>query len=154
MSWTQVQPRTRTIARILGPFLAILGATVVARASEMRTLLTEFESNVVWAWVTGAFVLLIGLTVVALHPYWRGAAAIIVSVVGWMITLRGLFLLAFPKAFMSAANATIGVGPLWIAVSVLLAVVGLYLTYVGWSPEPRQSAAQAKPSAPDLPRAA
>ncbi|HTQ15814.1 hypothetical protein [Mycobacterium sp.] len=154
MSSTQLQPRTRVFARVLGPFLAILGITVVARASEMRALLSEFESNVVWAWVTGAFVLLIGLVVVALHQYWRGAAAIVVSVVGWMITLRGLFLLAFPRAFMSAANATIGMGPLWIAVSALIAVAGLYLTYVGWGPGPSQPVAQAKPSSSELPRVA
>src|ERR1700757_2405289 len=108
MSSTQLQPRTRMFARVLGPFVAILGATVVARASEMRTLLSEFEANAVWAWVTGAFLLLFGLVVITLHPYWRGGAAIAVSVLGWMITLRGLLLVAFPKAFMSAANATIG----------------------------------------------
>jgi hypothetical protein len=51
---------------------------VVARASQMRTLASEFGANAVWAFVTGAFILLSGLTVIALHQYWRGAAAITV----------------------------------------------------------------------------
>ncbi|OOK72432.1 hypothetical protein BZL30_5417 [Mycobacterium kansasii] len=34
-------------ARVLGPFLAIVGAAVVARAPQMSTLLSEFEA--VWA---------------------------------------------------------------------------------------------------------
>jgi hypothetical protein len=155
MSSTQVPPRTRMFARVLGPFVAILGMTVVARASEMRKLVSDFESNSVWAWVTGAFVLLIGVVVIALHPYWRGAAAIMISLLGWMIALRGLFLLAFPTVFMSAANATIGMGPVWIAVSIVLAVVGLYLTYVGWSPESGRPKSHAQTSTTkDLPRAA
>lgn len=155
MSSTQLQPRTRMFARVLGPFLFVLGATVVARASEMRTLLSDFESNALWMWVTGAFVLLIGLVIVALHQSWRGAPAIIVSVVGWLIVLRGLFLLTFPAAFMSAAKATIGMGPLWIAVSIVLAVAGLYLSYVGWSRSPSSPVAHEETSTPkDLPHAA
>jgi hypothetical protein len=155
MSTTQMQPRTRVFARVLGPFVAILGITVVARASQMRTLVSDFESNSVWAWVTGAFVLLMGLVVIALHPYWRGAAAVTVSLLGWVIALRGLLLLAFPAVFMKAANATIGMGPLWIAVSIALAVVGSYLTYIGWSPAPGPPKAPAETSTTkDLRRAA
>ena len=155
MSSTQLQPRTRTCARILGPYAAILGITVVARASEIRPLVSDFESNSVWVWVTGALVLLIGIVIIALHPHWRGAAAIMVSLMGWMIALRGLLLLAFPTVFLSVAKATIGMGPLWIAVSVVLALVGLYLTYVGWRPAPGRPQAKAQTSTTkDLPRAA
>src|SRR5215471_16759152 len=67
----QSQARTRLFARVLGPFLVIVDATAVARASEMQTLLSQFEANSLWTWVTGAFILLFGLTVVAAHPYWR-----------------------------------------------------------------------------------
>ncbi|MBX9982458.1 MULTISPECIES: hypothetical protein [Mycobacterium] len=154
MSTSQLQPRTREFARVLGPYFAIIGITTVARGSEMRTLLTGFESSPVWFWVTGALVLLIGLVIVGLHPYWRGAAAITVSVMGWAITLRGVMLLAFPKAFMAAANATIGMDGMWITASALLAVAGLYLTYVGWRPAPASPTAKAQGAQQDLPRAA
>src|SRR5271166_3931974 len=66
-------------------------------------------------------------------PYWRGAAAITVSVVGWVLALRALFLMAFPHAFMAAANAAIGVSALWVSVDIFIGLVGLYLTYVGWA---------------------
>lgn len=154
MSTTPLQPRTRDFARVLGPYFAIIGITTVARGSEMRALLTGFESSPVWFWVTGALVLLVGLTIVGLHPYWRGAAAIIVSVMGWAITLRGTMLLAFPKAFMAAANATIGMDGMWITASILLAVAGLYLTYVGWRPTPAAPEPKTEAAPRDLPRAA
>ncbi|WP_205873581.1 hypothetical protein [Mycobacterium camsae] len=154
MSTSELQPRTREFARVLGPYFAILGITTVARGSQMRTLLTDFESSPVWFWVTGALVLIIGLVVVGLHPYWRGAAAITVSVLGWAITLRGLMLLAFPNAFIAAANATIGMDGMWMTASVLLAVVGLYLSYVGWRPAPAAASPKAEAAQRDLPRAA
>ncbi|HTY31484.1 MAG TPA: hypothetical protein VMD50_08745 [Mycobacterium sp.] len=151
---SEPQARTRFFARVLGPFLVIVDVTALARASDMRTLLSQFEANSLWTWVTGAFILLFGLFVVAAHPYWRGAAAITVSLLGWLIVLRGLLLFAFPQAFVSLANSMIGAQAWWIAACLIFAVVGLYLTYVGWAPAPRQPASHAATTTPDLPRAA
>jgi hypothetical protein len=148
------QLRTRMFARVLGPFFLVVAATTVARASDMRTLLSDFEANAAWPWVTGAFLLLASLVIVALHQYWRGAAAITVSVVGWVLALRAAFLMAFPHAFMSAANAAIGMSALWVSVDIFIGLVGLYLTYVGWGPIPSQTVAQAETSTADLPRGA
>ncbi|MGO9154245.1 hypothetical protein [Mycobacterium sp.] len=141
-------------ARVLGPFFVIVAATTVARASDMRTLLSDFEASAAWPWVTGAFLLLVALVIVALHQYWRGAAAITVSVVGWVLAIRALFLMAFPHAFMAAADAPLRVGALWVSVDVFIGLVGLYLAYVGWGPAPSQPVAQAETSTPELPRAA
>jgi hypothetical protein len=150
----QSQARTRMFARVLGPFLVIADVTVVARASDMRALLSQFTANSLWPWVTGAFVLLFGLVIIAGHQYWRGSAAIIVSLLGWLIALRGIFLLAFPKTFASVANSMIGAQAWWVAVCIALALVGLYLTYVGWAPAPSRPTSQAPSSAADLPSAA
>jgi len=136
----QAQARTRIFARVLGPYLVIVTATAIARASQMRTLLSGFESNSMWPWVTGAFVLPIGLVVVALHQYWRGAAAIMVSALGWLTTLKGLFLMAIPETYISGANSALGAIGWWRAGMVIVGLVGLYLTYVGWVPAPHRPA--------------
>jgi hypothetical protein len=148
------QARTRMFSRALGPFLVIVDATAVARASDMPTLLSQFEANSLWTWVTGAFILLFGLIMVAGHQYWHGAAAIIVSLFGWMITLRGLLLFAFPQTFVSVANSMIGAQAWWVAACLVFALVGLYRTYVGWAPVPNRPKSQAAEAAPDLRQAA
>ncbi len=148
------QARTRMFARALGPFLVIVDVTALARASQMRALLSEFTATSLWPWVGGAFILLAGLFIIAGHPYWRGAAAIIVSLLGWLIALRGLFLLAFPDTFVSLANRMIGAEAWWRAVCVAFVLVGLYLTYVGWMPARDRMASQAPSPTQDLPRAA
>lgn len=150
----QQQRRTRMFARVLGPFLVIVVATTVARASDMRKLLSDFEGNAAWPWVTGAFLLLASLVIVGLHQYWRGAAAITVSVVGWVFALRAVFLMAFPHAFMAAADTAIRMTALWVSVDIFVGLVGLYLTYVGWRPIPTEPVTQAETSAPGVPRAA
>jgi hypothetical protein len=140
-------------ARVLGPYLVIVTITAVARASQMPTLASEFGANPVWAFVTGAVILLSGLVVVALHQYWRGAAAIIVSVLGWMTAVKGLALLTLPQTYVSTVNSA--VDAVWWRVGfVVIALVGVYLTYVGWAPAQSRPAPQTASTAPDLPGAA
>jgi hypothetical protein len=150
----QPQRRTRMFARVLGPFFVIVSATAGARAAEMSSLMSAFAADALWSWIAGSFVLAGGLVVAALHSYWRGPAAIVVSLMGWLITLRGVLLLAFPKAFISMANSVIGMSDLWRAICIGFTMIGLYLTYVGWMPPSERSAPQPASETPDLPRAA
>ncbi|CPR10864.1 hypothetical protein BN971_02135 [Mycobacterium bohemicum DSM 44277] len=150
----QSQTVTRMFSRVLGPFLVIVDIVVIARASEMQSLLSQFEANSLWTLVAGAFILIFGLVVVAGHQYWHGAAAIMVSVLGWLITLRGLLLLTFPQMFVSVANSMIGAQGWWISLCAVLALVGVYLTYVGWGPTANRPAPHTAGATPDLPRAA
>jgi hypothetical protein len=134
----QAQIRTRMFARLLGPFFTIVPTTVAIRGSYMRTLFTEFKANPMWPWLFGAILLMFGLVIIAFHQYWRGPAAIIVSVLGWFLAIRGVLLLTVPGAYDAAGNAVYSSGAtaaIW-AVFLCLAAAGLYLTYVGWKPEP------------------
>lgn len=132
------QHRTRMFARVLGPFLTVVAIIVTVRASHMRTLLSEFTAGAVWPWIAGSFIILGGIAIIALHQIWRGPAAIIISAFGWLLLARGIFLMAFPDTFASVADRMIGAVGVWSGVYVVFALVGLYLTYVGWRPERRE----------------
>jgi hypothetical protein len=120
-------------ARALGPFFVIVPATIAARATSlMPTLLADFAADPMWQWVLGAVLLMSGSVIIAFHQYWRSAAAIIVSLLGWFLALRGVFLLVFPQTYISTAEATEQSVGLVRAIFIGLALVGLYLTYVGW----------------------
>ncbi|NOQ00103.1 hypothetical protein [Mycolicibacterium sp.] len=149
----QSQFRTQMFARVLGPYLVVVAATALVRWSHLQTVVSQFNANSVWPWVTGAFVLIAGLTVVALHQYWRGAAAIIVSALGWLAALKGLLLVAFPDSLISVANSVVDGSGWWRVLYVVVALAGLYLTYVGWSPQTRP-ASHDTTATRDLPRAA
>jgi hypothetical protein len=150
----RVQHRTRIFARVLGPFFAIVAVVVALRAPDMRQLLSEFTASDVWPWVTGAFILMGGIAIVAFHQLWRGPAAIIISVIGWVLVARGVFLLAFPDAFASLANRMIGTVGVWSTIYVVMALIGLYLTYVGWKPVRDDLQNNGLHSGINLPRAA
>jgi hypothetical protein len=83
-------------ARVLGPFFTIVAIIVALRAPDMRQLLSEFTASDVWPWVTGAYILMGGIAIVAFHQLWRGTAAIIVSVLGWLLVAGESFFLPSP----------------------------------------------------------
>ena len=128
----QIQPRTRLFARVLGPYLVIVALTMIGRSHFIPTMIEAFSADTVWSWVAGAFVLPMGLVVIALHPYWRGPAATIVSLLGCLTVVKGIALMAFPQRYLSVGHTAVSATPWWQASSAVVVVIGLYLTYIGW----------------------
>jgi len=128
--------RTRAFARVIGPWLVIVPALVMLRGPEMGTLAAAFFSNPALVWFAGGLMLFGGLLIIALHPYWSGLAAIIISAFGWLLVLRAIAVLAMPTVFEHAAMASAGAVTPVRLIFGLLVVAGLYLTYVGWLARP------------------
>ncbi|MEB3982907.1 hypothetical protein OQ968_16730 [Mycobacterium sp. 663a-19] len=128
--------RTRSFARVLGPFIAVVPAIVAVRAGSVGNQLSSFSKDPMWPWVLGALLFFCGLFVVAFHQYWRSAAAVIISLFGWFLLLRGFALLAAPQLVTDAAQSATQTSGSSVGVVRagfgLLALCGLYLTYVGW----------------------
>jgi hypothetical protein len=128
--------RTRSFARVLGPFVAVVPAVVAIRAGSIGNQLSSFSTDPMWPWVLGALLFFCGLFVVAFHQYWRSIAAVIISLFGWFLLLRGLTLLAAPQLIINAATSATqtsssAIGVVRIGFG-LIALCGVYLAYVGW----------------------
>lgn len=132
------QTRTRAFARIIGPWLVIVPGIVVMRAADMGTLADEFFKSDLFVWFAGAFLLFDGLLIIAFHQYWSSVAAVLISLFGWILALRGLVLMAAPELYERAGAALESVPEVRLIFSVLV-VIGLYLTYVGWLAKPAAS---------------
>lgn len=128
---------TRAFARVLGPFFCIVPATIALRAGELGVMMQGFVKEPLWAWVLGAILLFAGLFIIAFHQKWRGPAAVAISLLGWFLGLRGLVLLVAPQSIVQGAQAAMGALPLVQAGFGALALVGLWLTYVGWARSPQ-----------------
>jgi hypothetical protein len=141
-----LQFRTRMFARAFGPFFLIVPSIIAVRASsQMPVLLHEFSTDPMWQWELGALLLMWGSVIIAFHQYWRSVAAVLVSLLGWFLAIRGILILAIPDVYDSAGKSLEE-----NAISLVrvifggLALVGLYLSYVGWIAKPAE---QSRPDA-------
>jgi uncharacterized protein YjeT (DUF2065 family) len=127
--------RTRAFARVMGPWLVIVPGIIVLRASGMSTLASEFFKSGLFVWFAGALLLFAGLLIIAFHQYWSSVAAVLISLFGWILALRGLVLMAAPELYERAATSMEAIPeavPLVQLVFGVLVAIGLYLSYVGW----------------------
>ncbi len=127
--------RTRAFARVIGPFVALATVIVAIRLPDLTGLVNDLFANAVLPWILGAMMLVCGLIVIAFHQYWSSVAAVLISLFGWFVALRGLALMAFPSAIQAGADETTTSSGLLIAARIffgLLTVMGLWLAFVGW----------------------
>lgn len=141
------QLRTRAFARVIGPFVAIVTTIVAIRLPDAMPMVDNLFANPALVWMLGAFMLVAGLVIIASHRNWRGAPAIAVSLFGWFVGLRGLALMATTDTMQNAVEATTlssGVSAAARVFFVLMAIFGLWLTYVGWISKPDTNSAVSK----------
>jgi hypothetical protein len=90
-----------------------------------------------WQWELGALLLMWGSVIIAFHQYWRSVAAVLISLLGWFLAIRGILILAIPDVYDSAGSALEqNAIPLVRVIFAGIALVGLYLSYVGWIAKP------------------
>lgn len=129
------QARTRTFARVMGPWLVIVPGVIALRAPGMGALASDFFKNDLFVWFAGALLLFVGLLIIAFHQYWSSVAGVLISLFGWVSAVRGLALMAAPELYERVADSMDGAPPVRAIFGALVAI-GLYLTYVGWLAKP------------------
>ncbi|HWE98591.1 MAG TPA: hypothetical protein VG248_02235 [Caulobacteraceae bacterium] len=127
------ETRTRTLARIIGPYLIAMAVMVFVRHASLLMLFPAFMENGPLVLATGAFALMAGLAVVGVHHHWRGAAAIAISLVGVIAALKGAALMIVPELGAQISAGLAGAPTFMLVVAALVLVVGLWLSVVGWN---------------------
>ncbi len=124
----------------MGPWLVIVPGIISLRASSMGVLAADFFRSDLFVWFAGALLLFAGLLIIAYHQNWSSVAAVIISVFGWVLALRGVLLMAAPDLYKRGGMYLIAVPVVRLIFGVLVAA-GLYLTYVGWLAKPASPSA-------------
>lgn len=84
-------------------------------------------------WVTGVFTMLVGLAIVVAHNRWSGSpAAVIVTLYGWIATVKGLTLVWLPMRVQLDFYQALQFPRFFYAYFLLGLVLGGYLIYAGF----------------------
>jgi len=124
--------RTRATARIVGPYLVVMGGVLAVRAPQMALMLPAFMQDGPLVLTAGAFTLLAGLALLAFHHHFRSPAAAVITVIGIVAALKGAWLMVAPQMGAPLTAALVRASPLLIIVALLMMLVGAWLSVVGW----------------------
>ncbi len=89
-------PLTLKIAIAFGVYMLVGGATGFHARNRWYAMLDSYEGAPGLAFVTGAFVFVLGSAIIISHNIWTDILSGFISLVGWAAAIEGLVLIAAP----------------------------------------------------------
>jgi ABC-type amino acid transport system permease subunit len=131
-----MSPRTAFLSRLIGLFSILVSLALATHKQATVDTLTALVHNPPMLLIFGIVWLPVGLAMVLGHNVWSGGALpVIVTLVGWLILLRGLLLLFLSPEAAVGLFAGLHFEHLFYLYLVISFVLGLYLTYGGFRSE-------------------
>jgi hypothetical protein len=127
-----MSPPTRYLSRLLGVFLLVTAVAELTQPALLTTIAPAMLDQPALLFVSGLLTLAPGLAIVIGHNVWNGAAGAIVTLLGWLMTIKGAALLLVPAAGWTAMLSALHYPSHSGAYTVIPVAVGAYLTHAGF----------------------
>ncbi len=124
---------TAYLARLLGLFSILAGLAMIARRQDMVALFDSLTHDPPLLLLFGLIALGIGLAMVLAHNVWSGGVLpVVVTLIGWLILVRGLILLFLPAATVANLFEAMHFARLLYLYATISLVLGIYLAMAGF----------------------
>ena len=128
------KPLTIYLGRLLGLFTLITSSWLLfdrhAALDTIPALLADRPAMLIFAIMAIAA----GLAIVLGHNIWSGGIlAILVTLIGWIMLIRGISFLLLPPAAMLRILAAMQIERFWYIYFAIPFILGLYLTWLAFS---------------------
>ena len=120
------------LARLLGPLLLLTGAGIVLNPKSFRTIAGEVVRSVTLVYLFGFMDLAAGLAIVLTHNVWVASWRVLITLIGWLLLIRGAVRIVAPEIVMGYAAKVIRNKQLIPAAGAVVGVLGLVLCYFGY----------------------
>lgn len=118
-------------ARLFGLYCLIFAAIWICRQKEMNAVMKSIISSEALIAFSGILDILFGLVIVLVHPLWVWNWRLIITLLGYLILIRGIVRLAFP-AFVEEYALKVLKHGIWIPLAIV-AALGIILTCLGFT---------------------
>src|SRR5271157_1227308 len=137
-------PRTIFLSKLIGLYCILLGLAMFAHKQATIETFKAMVQNVPVLYLAGIIALAVGLAMELGHNVWSGGALpVVVTLVGWLSLIKGLFILFLPS--QAAQGFILGehYEPRFYVNSGITLILGAYLTYAGFTSKPQQAKSDA-----------
>jgi len=122
------------IARLLGPLFATIGVGMLTNTDAYRQIGQQFLSTYAIIYLSGIFLLLMGLAILNMHPRWTADWRSVITAVGWIFTTAGVWRLIAPQFVPFVGGAILSNHNFFVGAGALLVTLGGFITYKGYAP--------------------
>jgi hypothetical protein len=127
--------RSFFLARLMGPTFVVIALGMLINLGMYESMIAEALHPGVVFYLSGLLSLLAGLAIVNLHNRWQVDWRVIITVLGWLMTIGGIMRIILPQ-FTVAVGATIYSGRAsTIVVALVVGTLGAFLSFTGYVPQ-------------------
>lgn len=120
------------LARLMGPYIILIGVSLMLNRKIFRQIMEDFPKNPSLIFVTGLLTFVAGLTTVLFHNIWALDWRMIITVFGWLILIKGIMLVAFPSTLLKTTKIYSGNIKLVLIPWGVMILIGIFLTIKGY----------------------
>lgn len=120
------------IARLIGPLLLLPGIGMLINPRAFRTVAGEVVRSLTLVYLFGLIDLAAGLAIVLTHNVWVASWRLLITLIGWIMLIRGAVRILVPETIMGYAAKVIGGKQLYPIAGTVISILGLVLCYFGY----------------------
>ncbi|WP_431323181.1 hypothetical protein [Rhizobium sp. YTU87027] len=124
--------RSLFLSRLLGPtFVAVAVGMLINRDAYRGMILEALHFGILF-YLSGFISLLAGLAIVNLHNRWQRDWRVIITVLGWLMTIGGIFRIVLPQVAIAVGATIYGGRASTIVVALTTGILGAFLSFKGY----------------------
>jgi hypothetical protein len=116
----------------MGPVLLVVGLAVLANPRGFREMAEEVMANRALLFLAGFIMMPAGLAVVLTHNVWTADWRVLITLLGWLMTIGGALRLFGPLFVVKAGHAVLNWPHFTTLASALWIVLGLLFCFFGY----------------------
>ena len=120
------------IFQILGITFLVMGIGILGNSNFYKKMIKDFTENPPAIYIGGLIALAIGCFMVVLHNSWTKDWSVIITIFGWAVLIKGLFLIVLPKLSIRFSNAFKEMKNFLKVWGIIAAIVGCLLCWLGF----------------------
>jgi hypothetical protein len=120
------------LARLLGPALLLVGASILINQAYYRGMTREFVASRPLMYLAALIGVLAGGAIVLVHNVWTADWRVLITLLGWINLVRGALSLLLPEQTFGFAGRFMAGRHMPMAAGIFAAVLGLILSFFGY----------------------
>ena len=124
--------RSLFLAKLMGPTFVAIALGMLINLGMYESMIAEALHAGILFYLSGLLSLLAGLAIVNLHNIWRADWRIIVTVLGWLMTIGGVIRIVAPQVAIGIGSTIYSGRASTIVAAVIVGALGAFLSFKGY----------------------
>ena len=120
------------LAKIMGLGLMAVAASLLVNKRNVDLLFDAYKSATA-VYITGVLEIFLGLSLIVSHNVWTADFRVIITIIGWMLLVRGVGRVFFPSRILRILERFRGMEALFMPLLALIFLLATYLAYAGFT---------------------